>query len=99
MTVLDLIPKMAFMDSIDVEVWVRAEPIYNLTTIACCLHVVQVPGRYVTDQNGVEYIACTIPSIQFLIVESIDLGAPLPESKEFAIEVSMNEETFSDDEF
>ena len=58
-----------------------------------------MPGRYVTDQDGVEYIACTIPSIQFLIVESIDLGVPLPESKEFVIEVSMNEETFSDDEF
>ena len=60
-TVLDLVPAMAFKDAINVEVWLRAEPVYNLTTLACCLHVVQVPGRYVIDDNGVEYIACTIP--------------------------------------
>ena len=93
-SVLSLTPEMAFMDAIDVEVLVKVEPIFNLTTLLCRLHDIPIQGYYVVSDTGEELVSCTIPSIQFMMVESI-LG--FPESKGFNLEISLNSVDFSSD--
>ena len=90
--VLNLNPEMAFMDEKNINVLVTVEPIYNLTTLICMMHDVPLKGQYVIV-DGQEYVNCTIPSIEYLIVESL-IG--FPESKTFDIEVSLNGVHFSD---
>ena len=60
---LKLIPEMAFIDAIDVEVLVLATPVFNLTSLKCLVHDVLINGLYYKDKSGQEYISCKIPSI------------------------------------
>ena len=85
---------MVFVDEVDIEVLVHAEPILNVTTLTCRLHDVVIQGSYVMLDSGEERIKCTIPSVQFLRVNS-EVGFPL--SEEFVVEVSVNSVHFSDD--
>lgn len=79
---------MAYLDAKDVQVLVLAEPIVNVTTLTCRLHDVQVPGTYYkAEDSDEEYIACVIPSLQYLQVESV---SGFPDNWEFGIEVSLN---------
>ena len=91
--VFSISPEMAFIDERNIEVLVRAEPLYNVEQITCQLHDVRLPGEYMKI-GDVEYVKCVIPDEQYLRVESV---AGMPPSMEFVIEVSVNGVRFSDD--
>lgn len=84
---------MVYVNEVDIDVLVHAEPIQNVTTLACRLHDVVIKGSYVVLDSGEERIKCTIPSVQFLRVNSV---VGFPESEEFVIDVSVNSVHFSD---
>ena len=58
------------------------------------MHDVRTSGSFIRQESGEEFMVCIIPSIQFLIAESV-IG--LPENNEFSIEVSLNGVDFSYD--
>ena len=49
-TVLDLAPEMAYIDETNINVYVYAEPVYNLTSLACMLHDVKIPASYFINE-------------------------------------------------
>ena len=77
-------------------VYVRAEPIYNVTSLACLVHDVVIPANYYQDDvSGEDFITCRLSSIQYFLVESL-IGFPI--DREFSIEVSLNGHNFSSNE-
>ncbi len=60
-------PSFMFMDELFVKVYVQATPIYNLTSIICRFHDVQVPGVYEVV-SGAPMILCILPSYVYLKV-------------------------------
>jgi len=63
--ILHISPSYAFKDDIDINIYVEAMPVYNLTSLSCLIYDVVLPGRYFMT-GGVEYIKCTIPSFIYL---------------------------------
>ena len=86
-TVHSLVPQVAFIDALDLEIRVYATPIYNLTSLACLIHDVQVPAEYAMD-GGTGIIVCTIPSFAYLEAKT---ESGLPPSHALEVEVSLDD--------
>ncbi len=63
--VVNITPSYAFKQEMNINIYVRAQPIYNLTSLRCLIRDVYLPGLYFITE-GIEYIKCTIPSFIYL---------------------------------
>ena len=86
-------PVLGFEDEIDIVVKVQAETIYDISSLTCLVHQVEILGTYYLDPaDGLTYVLCTIPSYSYLQETAI---TSIDSSNTVVIEVSNNGENFS----
>lgn len=64
-TVDSLTPKFAFIDELNVKLYLVVRPLYDLSSLRCKLNDVPLQGTYVI-KNGTPQIQCVVPSLIYL---------------------------------